>query len=443
MGNEDNLVSPLDSRYLTKMNLVFSERTKLERWMDVEIALVKAHAKLGNIPKEAVKKIEQTKNKVKLERVKEIEKEIHHDLMALVKAMSEHAGKYGAYIHLGATSYDIEDSACALIFRDALFIIEKKLIELNRILKTLAKKHAKTVCVSRTHGQHGIPTTYGMKFALYYQETKRNLERINEAKKRILVGKMSGAVGTMASFKGKGMEIESAVMKKLGLKPALVTTQIIQRDRHAEIMQILALTAAGIEKISKELRNLQRTEIGEVGEMFTSKQVGSSTMPHKRNPHKSERISSLARIVRANVQTALENIALEHERDLTNSANERFIFSESFIVLDYMLKEMISILKGLVIYKKNIKKNLELTHGLIMSERIMLALVEKNIMGRQDAHEYIKGLSQKAFQQEKNLKEIFSKTNIGKKFTKQELDKLFDYSSYIGESEKIIKRALE
>lgn len=438
----EDIVSPLDDRYRTEMNAIFGERARLERWMDVEIALARAHAGLGNIPKEAAAKIEAAKKRVKLERVKEIEQEIHHDLMAMVKAMSEQAGDGGAYVHLGATSYDIEDTATALIFRDAIAQIEKRLAEMRGVLKELALEHKKTVCIGRTHGQHAVPTTYGMKFAVYYQEAGRNLERLEEAKKRILVGKMSGAVGTMATFKGQGQQIEKMVMQDLGLSAAPVATQIVQRDRHAEILQILALVAAGVEKIAKEVRNLQRTEIGEMGEPFASKQVGSSTMPHKRNPHKSERVCSLARVARANVQVALENIALEHERDLTNSANERFIFSESFIVLDYMLKEMNFILKGLEFFPENIKRNLELTQGLIMAERLMIEITEKGLMGRQEAHEFVRELSQKAFRENEHLKNVFSANEIGGKFRKGEIEAIFDYSTYIGEAEKIVERAL-
>ncbi len=436
-------ISPLDERYRTEMSEIFTEKSKLGRWMDVEIALARAHAKLGNIPKDAVPKIEAAKGKVKLERVQEIEEEIHHDLMAMVKAMSEQAGGAGGYIHHGSTSYDIEDTATALIFRDALAQAEKRLAGLRAVLKALAQKHKKTVCIGRTHGQHAVPTTYGMKFALYYQEAGRNLQRIQEARKRILVGKMSGAVGTMATFKGQGMQIEKMVMDELGLAPAPVATQVVQRDRHAEIMQILALTAAGAEKIAKELRNLQRTEIGEVGEAFGKRQVGSSTMPHKRNPHKSERVCSLARIVRANVHVALENIALEHERDLTNSANERFIFPESFIITDYMLSEITKILSGLEFFPERIKENLERTNGLILAERLMIEIADKGLMGRQDAHEYVRELSQKAFRDGKHLREVFSASDIGKKFSKKELDALFDYSTYIGEAEKVVERALK
>jgi len=417
-------VSPFEERYRTEMNPIFEEENKLRKWMDVEIALAKAHASMGTIPKDVVKKLEEASKKVKLERVLEIENEIHHDLMAMVKALSEQAGDAGKYVHLGSTSYDIEDTATAMIFRDAIELLEKRLNELSDVLKKLAKEHKKTVCIGRTHGQHATPTTYGMKFALYYQEIKRNLTRLSEAKERIMVGKMSGAVGTMATFKGKGIEMQEKVMKELDLKPAPISNQVIQRDRHAEVMSVLSLTACCLDKIAKEIRNLQRTEMGEIGEHFKKKQVGSSTMPHKRNPHKSERICSLARVVRANLIVAMENIPLEHERDLTNSANERVIFPESFIAVDYMTKQMISILSNLEFNEDNIKRNLELTNGLIMAERLMVALTEKG-MGRQEAHEKVRMLAMEAFREKKHLRDI-AKEKI-KELDEKEIDELFDY----------------
>lgn len=435
-------ISPLDSRYRTEMSDIFDEENKLRKWMDVEIALAKAHAEMGRIPNDAPKKIEDGSKKVKLSRVLEIEKEIHHDLMAMVRALSEQSGDAGAYVHLGATSYDIEDTATALIFRDALSLEKKRLLALAEILKSLALKHKKTVCIGRTHGQHAVPTTYGMKFALYYAEVKRHIQRIEEAEKRILVGKMSGATGTRAAFGKDGEKLERRVMEILGLTPAPVSNQVVQRDRHAEIMCILALIAGTCEKIAKEIRNLSRPEMGEVAEPFGKKQVGSSTMPHKRNPHKSERICSLARIVRANVQTALENIPLEHERDLTNSANERFIFPESFITTDYMLVQLSSILPGLQFFPENIKRNLELTRGLIMAERIMLALAEKGV-GRQQAHEAVRELSQKAFADGKSLRETLEASPLGNKFSRKELDSLFDPSTYMGDAESIVERAVK
>lgn len=424
------------------MSEVFSEENKLHKWMEVEVALAKAHAKLGHIPREAPAAMEAGMEKVKLERAMEIEAEIHHDLMAMVRALAEQSGKYGGYIHIGSTSYDIEDTATALIFREGIGVLENRLKTLNSILKKLAKEHKDTVCIGRTHGQHANPTTYGMKFAIYYQEMKRNLERLEAAKERISVGKMSGATGTMAAFGKEGMKMQGLVMKELGLEPAPISNQVIQRDRHAEVLCALAITAGTLEKMAKEIRNLSRPEMGEISEPFGKKQVGSSTMPHKRNPHKSERICSLARIVRANVQTALENIPLEHERDLTNSANERFIFPESFVITDYMAKQMSSILEGLEFYPENIKRNLELTKGLVMAERVMMALVEKG-MGRQEAHELVRELAQKAFRERKSLKEALGKSPEGKKFTQKEIDGLFDPSTYLGMAGSIVDSALE
>jgi len=430
-------ISPFEDRYKTEMNAIFEEEKKLKRWMDVEIALAKVHAKMGTIPKEAVKQIEEGAGKVKSERVKEIEAEIHHDLMAMVRALSEQSGDASKYVHLGATSYDIEDTATALIFLDAIKTLDIRLETLGTVLRELAKKHKKTVCIGRTHGQHAVPTTYGMKFAIYYQELLRNRERLKEAKKRIGVGKMSGATGTMATFGTKGMEIQSAVMKELGLDSAKVSNQVIQRDRHAEVLCDLALCAALLEKIAKEIRNLQRSEIIEVSEPFGKKQVGSSTMPQKRNPHKCERVCSLARLVRANVLTAIENIALEHERDLTNSANERAIFGESFICVDYMALEMTKILQGLEFFPENIEANLELTHGLIMSERLMIALTEKG-MGRQEAHELVRELAQKAFKEKKDLKALVKEKKL---LPDKELEIIFDPHTYIGMAEKIVEEA--
>ncbi|MBI5227620.1 adenylosuccinate lyase [Candidatus Micrarchaeota archaeon] len=434
------VISPFEDRYKTEINALFDEEAKLQKWMIVEVALAKVHAQLGNIPKDAPKKIENGATKVKVERVHQIENEIHHDLMAMVKALSEQSGDAGKYVHLGATSYDIEDTATALIFVEAIGMVQKSMEKLGATIKKLAIQNKNLVCVGRTHGQHAVPTTYGLKFAIYYQELKRNMERLGEAKKRVAVGKMSGAVGTMATFGTGGPKIQKMIMKELGLEESKASNQVIQRDRHAEVLCDLGLIAAMLEKIAKEIRNLQRTEIAEVYESFGAKQVGSSTMPQKRNPHKSERVCSLARLVRANVLTAMENIALEHERDLTNSANERAIFAESFISVDYMLVEMTKILGGLNFFHENIKRNLELTNGLIMSERLMIYLVENKKMGRQEAHELVRTMAQEAFSGKKHLKALV----IDKKLlSKKEADELFDYSTYTGCAKEIVENAVK
>jgi len=436
-------VSPIETRYRTDMNALFDEEARLRSWLEVEVALAKTHAKLGNIPKEAAAEIEKGAEKVKLARVLAIEEEIHHDLMAMVKALSEQCPKYGGYVHFGATSYDIEDTATALTLKRAIAAIRKRLQETSAILKKLALEKKNLVCIGRTHGQHAVPTTYGMKFAIYYKEVERHLTRLKEAEGRISVGKMSGATGTMATFGPKGFEIQDAVMKLLGIDAAEVSNQVVQRDRHAEVIFDLALIAATLEKIAKEIRNLQRNEIGEVSEPFGKKQVGSSTMPQKRNPHKSERICSLARLVRSNVAVAMENIALEHERDLTNSANERFIFPQSFIITDYMLSQMNGILSGLVFYPQNIERNLQLTGGAIMAERVMIALVQKG-MGRQAAHELVRTAAQESFASGKTLLSVLAENKaVSSKFKRGELETLFDPHTYVGLAQKIVEKAVK
>ncbi len=435
------VVSPLDSRYKTEMNAVFEEENKLRKWLEVEAALARAHAKAGSIPQEAADEITKAVGRVKLERVQEIEEEIHHDLMAMVKGLSEQCkGDAGKYVHVGATSYDIEDTATAMLLREAVKLIEGKLFHLRDVLVCLAKQKKNLVCVARTHGQHAVPTTYGLKFAVWVREAERHLQRLEESKKRLFVGKMSGAAGTMASFGEKAFEIQSDVMYALKLEPAFATTQVIQRDRHAEALMLLALVSATLEKIAKELRNLQRNEVLEVSESFGKKQVGSSTMPQKRNPHKSERICSLARVVRANVQTALENIPLEHERDLTNSANERFILPESFIVTDYMLSQAIQILETLEFFPENIERNLKSGGGAILSERIMLALVGKG-MGRQEAHEVMRQINFEAFEKKKTIKTVIAENKkVNKLFKPKELSELLDEKTYIGKAVEIVDK---
>ena len=437
-------VSAIDNRYCGPMNRVFDEENRLQKWLDVEAALAYAHGKLGNIPKKDADEIQKKADTrfVKLARVKEIEGEIDHDLMAMVRALSEACkGGAGGYVHYGATSYDIEDTALALVMRDANALIRKRLSVLRKILLGLAKGHKRTVCIGRTHGQHAVPMTYGLKFALWAAEVARNEERLGEAEARVYVGKMSGAVGTMATFGEKAFEVQRLVMERLKIAPALVSNQVIQRDRHAEMLAVLALIACSLEKIANEIRNLQRTELMEVAEPFGKKQVGSSTMPHKRNPHKSERISSLARVVRADLAVALENIALQHERDLTNSANERLIIPEAYILLDYMLSQASLVLSGLEFFPENIKRNLEMNSGLVMAERLMVSLTEKG-MGRQEAHEFLRGASRRAVANKRHLKaELLSDPKISQYFTLKEIDGLFDESSYIGKAVEIVERA--
>lgn len=439
-------VHPIEYRYFyPEMRSLFTEEYRLQKWLDVEAALAQAHAELGNIPREAAEEITRKASVkyVRLERVKEIEELIHHDLMAMVKALTEVCeGGAGAYIHLGATSYDIEDTATALQLKDALKIIMEDLINLKNVIVDLADKYKHVICVGRTHGQHALPTTYGLKFIIWGYEIHRHILRLIQLTPRVLVGKMTGAVGTMAGFGEKGFQIQELVMRKLGLKPAEASNQIVQRDRIAELILFTALVAATLNKIGKELRNLQRTEIGEVWEEFKETQVGSSTMPHKRNPHKSERICGLSRILIGNVFPALENVALEHERDLTNSAPERIIIPENLILLDYMLKQLTQILKGLKLDEQNIIRNLGLTRGLIMAEKVMLELVNKGL-GRQQAHELLRKCAMLSWNQRMDFKQaLLNEPSIARLVSPAELDEWLNPAAYIGTAVQQVEKGV-
>jgi adenylosuccinate lyase len=441
-------VHPIEYRYFTpEMKQVFTEENKLQRWLDVEAALARVHAALGDIPNDAAEEISKkaSLNYVKLDRVNELEKEIQHDVMAMVRALSEVCdGDAGKYVHLGATSYDIVDTAWALILRDAIKILSSKVVILINVLLDLASTHKNTICIGRTHGQHAVPFTYGMKFAIWASEINRHLERIEEYKKRSLVGKMSGAVGTMASFGQKGFDVQKLVMQDLNIGEAEITNQIVQRDVYAELIFLNALIAATLTKIAKEIRNLQRTEIGEVFEPFAEKQVGSSTMAQKRNPHRSERVCGISRVIISHTIPALDDAALiEHERDLTNSSCERIIFPESYILLDYILTELISILKGLEFNYQNIQKNLELEGGLYMSENVMLKLVEKGL-GRQEAHEILRQLAIKCRQENIPLKKaILSHKKLKTLVNENELNNWLDPKQYIGTAVEQVEKQVK
>ncbi|MFX1379351.1 MAG: adenylosuccinate lyase [Promethearchaeota archaeon] len=436
---DHKFIHPIETRYRTEIAKFFTEEVKLENWLKVEVALAQVHAELGNIPHKAADEISRKANLnyVKLERVKEIDEEIHHDLMAMVKALAEQCKENASkYVHLGATSYDIEDTATALQLKEALNYLYDTLLDLLKVLVDLAEQKKSLVCIGRTHGQHAIPTTYGMRFGVWAYEVNRHLERISEIKNRISFGKMSGAVGTMASFGVRGIEIQELVMKKLDLNPVLIANQIIQRDRHAEVIFLTALIGQTLAKIARQNRILQRNEIAEIFEPFKNLQVGSSTMPHKRNPHKSERICSLARILKSHVNVALDNIILEDERDITNSASERIIFAENFILLDYMIKQLTQNLQGLEFDELKIEENLNLTKGACLTEKIMVHLVDRGI-GRQEGHEILRKASIKARKEKINMSEILiGNKQIMEKFSKEELKNFFDPHKYIGTAVK-------
>ena len=439
----DDLICPIDFRYGRKETKeVFDEQSRLQYLLDVEAALARAHAKVGNISKKVADEISKKASikYVKIARVKEIEKETKHDIMAVTKALGEQCSN-GAdkYVHLGATSYDIVDTANALQFSRSTDIIKIQLKELRKTLVNLAKKHKNTIMLGRTHGQYSIPITFGLKMAVYALEVDRHLERLRECNSRVLVGKMSGAVGTGAAMGKHTLKIQELVMKDLKLGTEDGATQIVGRDRYIEMLSMLSNIVTSMEKFATEIRNLQRSEIGEVAESFESKkQVGSSTMPHKRNPIICEQICGLARIVRSNIIPTYENAIQWHERDLCNSSSERFILPHSLILTDWIVFQMNNVFKNLKIFPKRMSENLKKSNGLPMAEAVMTKLVEKG-MGRGDAHELLRICSQKAINENKHLLEVLVKDQTISKFLKtKELEETLNPENYLGVTDEII-----
>lgn len=442
------MIHPIDYRYGSKeMREIFEEEKKLEKQLKVEAVLIEALAELGKIPREVAKEVRKKANPkyVSLARVKEFEKETKHDIAAMVKALSEVCPKAKKYIHLTATSYDIVDTSLALQLKEALSIILERGKELLKTCLEICQKHKKTLMVARTHGQHALPITLGFKFANFADKIGEDLERLKEDQK-YLVGKFSGAVGNYASQKllGLGENLEKLIMKKLNLKPADITTQVIPRENIARVLAGLVILACSVEQIAKEIRNLQRTEISELSEPFEKRQIGSSTMAQKRNPIDSENICSNVRVIRSCLLPALENIALEHERDLTNSAAERSILPTIFLLTDDVLIRMNKILKGLVVFPEKMKENLALTKGAILAEAVITELVKKG-ENREQAYLILKRLVEKAIFKNKNLKEILLKDqNILRYLKPKEIEKIMNFENYLGlsiaKTEKIIKK---
>ncbi len=430
-------ILPIDTgRYGTpEMRKIFEEETRFQRMLDVEAALAWAHAEVGNIPRSDAERIMAAASieHVKISRIKEIEREIKHDVAALVRALAEASGPSGAYVHLGATSYDIVDTATALQLKEALNLIERRLNDLEKILMEKTLQYKNTLMMGRTHGQHALPITLGFKFAIWMREISRHIQRIRQCRDRVVVGKMSGAVGTQAGLGEQAFKIQELVMQKLGIKPADISSQIVQRDRHAELICVLALIASSLENYATEIRELQRPEIGELFEPFeTGRQVGSSTMPHKRNPETCERICGLSRIVRSLVVPAIENIVTWHERDLTQSSAERFIIPEACILVDYMLFLMCNVIANLRVDEERMLKNIEITQGRAMSEAVMIALTKKG-MSRQEAHELLRKLTLKSEMEKRPLKEVLLEDKIvSQKLSEKEIDVALDPRNYLG-----------
>jgi len=441
-------ILPIDTgRYGTpEMLTIFKEENRIQKLLDVEAALAWAQGEVGDIPREDAEKIVEkaSMRHVKISRIKEIEKEIKHDIMSIVKALAEVCGSSGAYVHLGVTSYDIVDTATALQLKEAMNVIDSKLNDLELELMRAAELYKNTIMMGRTHGQHALPITFGLKLSVWMREIARHIQRLNECKKRLIVGKISGAVGTQAGLGPNAMKIQALVMEKLGIEAVEVSTQIVQRDRHAELICTLAMIASTLDKIATEIRELQRTEISEVFEPFErQKQVGSSTMPHKRNPELCERICGLAKIMRSLVTPSLENIPTWHERDLTQSSSERFILPEACILTDYMLYLMINILSNLEVDEDKMLKNIDLTEGRTMSEAVMIALVRKG-MNRQDAHELIRRLAIKSENEKTSFKEALRReSSIMNFLNEEEIEEALNPRNYLGTTLEQIDRAIE
>ena len=441
-------IHPIEFRYGTpEMKAVWEQESKLQNMLKVEAALAKAEGEIGLIPKEAADEINKkaTTEYVKQERVDEIERATNHDIGALMKALEEVCDNgAGEYVHYGSTSNDIIDSSQSLQLKDSIEIIREKIIKLIKILIDLAQEHKNTVTIGRTHGQHALPTTYGMKFAIYIDELTRQLERLDLTTEHVCVGMMTGAVGTTAALGETGYDIHMRVSEILGLNPVHISNQVVQRDNHAEYVMTLANLCSTLEKMALEVRNLQRTELSEVGEKFDpEKQMGSSTMPHKRNPITGERICGVARVVKSYVNAALQNNPLWHERDLTNSSCERIILPESAILTDYILNLSIKLFSKLDFYEENIERNLNASNGLVMAERFMSKLTQKG-MGRQSAYALVRRCAMDAYAENTGLREMVSKQEeILKYMSLEEIDETLDPHTYLGSSNKFVDNVID
>jgi adenylosuccinate lyase len=441
-------ILPIDTgRYGTvEMKSIFEEEARVQRMLDVEAALAWAHGEVGNIPKKDAERIiaMASLKHVKLDRVKEIEREIKHDIASLVRACAEACGSSGAYVHYGATSYDIVDTANALQLKDALSLIGKRLDDFELVLMDKAIKYKNTIMIGRTHGQHALPMTLGFKFAVWLREVSRHVERLRQCRERVTVGKMSGAVGTQAGLGENAMRIQELVMQRLGIKAADISTQIVQRDRYAELVCLFAMIASSLENFASDIRESQRPEIGELFESFEAgKQVGSSTMPHKRNPETCERVCGLARIVRSLVVPALEDVVTWHERDLTQSSTERFVIPEACILTDYLVCLMNGVVANMRVDEQRMRSNIEMTQGRGMSEAVMIALTRKGL-NRQEAHELLRKLTLKSEAEKRHFREILveDKSTRGK-LSVREIDEALNPVNYLGTAVRQVELAVQ
>jgi adenylosuccinate lyase len=421
------------------MGEIWNDRNKYQRWLDVELAVVATLAERGIIPKKEAQVI-QERARFSVERINEIEAEVKHDVIAFTTSVAEHVGPAARFFHFGLTSSDVLDTALALQVADASSVIFEDLQRLLDVLKKRAHEFKTTIIVGRTHGIHAEPTTFGLKLALFYDEVARQQARFKAAAESMRVGKLSGAVGTFAHL---SPEIEAQVMAKLNLKAAPVSSQVIQRDCHAHYITSLALIGATLEKIAIEVRHLQRTEVREAEEYFSKGQKGSSAMPHKRNPISSEQIAGLARILRSNAVAAMENIALWHERDISHSSVERIVFPDSTILADYLLEQTATLIEKLVVYPGRMQQNLELTHGLVYSGELLLALVARNVT-REDAYRWVQRNAMRVWDEGGTFKEkVLSDADVTKTLSAKEIDEVFDSGRLLSNVGRIFDRVFE
>jgi adenylosuccinate lyase len=417
------------------MKRVWSDENKYNKWLDVEIAVCDAWAEQGAIPRHAIPKIKLAK--CNLKRMEEILRETRHDMTAFLGSVAESLGEEARFIHLGLTSSDVMDTATSLQMVEATNILMQDIKDLTAVLAQRAIEHKYTLMMGRTHGVHAEPTSFGLKLALWVEEMRRNLHRLAEARKVISVGKISGAVGTYATVPP---QVELRACYKLGLEPAPISNQVLQRDRHAQFVTTLAIVGGSLEKFATEIRALQKTEVREVEEPFGTGQTGSSAMPHKRNPELTERICGLARLVRGYAVTSLENIALWHERDISHSSNERIILPDACLALDYILALFTAVIKKLQIYPERMKKNLELTRGLVFSQRVMLSIIEKGL-SRQKAYEIVQRNAMKAWKGSRNFLTLLKiDAELNGVLPAKELEAIFDYQYYLQHVDEIFQR---
>src|SRR5438270_5011688 len=429
----------IDRYTLPEMGALWSEETKFQKWLDVEIAVCEVHAEMGTIPLDALSQI-KSRAKFSVERIDEIEKTTDHDVIAFTTNLAESIGEASRFVHYGLTSSDVVDTANALLLRDACDILLPKIEALMEVLKRRAFEFKRTPQIGRTHGIHAEPTSFGLTFALWYDEMRRNRARLRAARERVAVGKISGAVGAFAHL---DPVVEEKVCARLSLKPALVSTQIIQRDRYAEYLCVLAIIASSLDKFALQVRHWQRTEVREAQEKFKRGQKGSSAMPHKRNAILSERICGMARTVRANSIVGLENVALWHERDISHSSAERIVLPDSSAALDYMLQKTASLLDGLVVYPERMLENLNATRGLVFSGQLLLALTQRGV-SREDAYAWTQRNAMKVWDEGGDYQDLVKKdADISSKLSAEEIARVFDLKHYLRNVDKVFERVFD